>query len=96
MGGTGEFGLELFVTVAALVAVLVLAWFAIRSLAQVAGTRGGAGRMRLLQSTAVGSRERIVLLSFDGHEYLLGVTPGGINLLDKRSAADDPRSDGSQ
>jgi len=79
-------------TILALATVLVLAWFVVRILARLGvGKSAGGTRMRIIQSLPVGTRERIVLLEFDGKHYLLGVTTGGISVLERRvgSAPDD-------
>ena len=73
-------------TVLALVFVLVLAWFAVRILARLGVAKStGSSRMRIIQSLPTGARERIVLLEFDEKQYLLGVTAGGISVLERRT-----------
>ena len=73
-------------TVLALVSVLVLAWFVVRMLARLGvGKSADSTRMRIVQSLPTGARERIVLLEFDGKQYLLGVTTGGISVLESRA-----------
>ena len=79
-------------TILALVTVLVLAWFVVRVLARLGvGKSSGSSHMRIIQSLPAGARERIVLLEFDGKHYLLGVTAGGISVLERRAgtAPDD-------
>ncbi len=79
-------------TILALATVLVLAWFVVRILARLGvGKSAGNTRMRIIQSLPTGARERIVLLEFDGKQYLLGVTAGGISVLERRAgtASDD-------
>lgn len=87
MDSGATIGLEIVVTIAALMVVLVLAWFAIRMLARMAGAQRAGARVRVLESTPVGQRERIVLLRFDNHDYLLGVTSGGIRMLDRTTTS---------
>lgn len=74
-GSVGQMILGLAVTLALLVGGL---WF----LKRLQGTRGAApGALRILGATAVGTREKIVLLGVGGKVLVLGVTPGRINTL---------------
>ena len=74
----------LLFTIFALVLVLVLAWFAIRFLANINKVNVGTARpVKILQTMAVGSRERLVLVHYQGNDILLGVTAGGISVLEK-------------
>ncbi len=78
-----EFPMLLLLTVLALVVVLVLAWLAIRTLASMNNTRTGSSKaVKVMQTVAVGNRERLVLIQYKGADVLLGVTPGGITVID--------------
>lgn len=39
------------------------------------------GRLRVIDSVAVGTRERAVLLAIDGQEVLIGVAPDSVSVL---------------
>jgi flagellar biosynthetic protein FliO len=83
--------LNLPFTLLALVSVLVLAWFIIRLLARIGiGKTSSNSRLRIRQSVPIGARERLVLLEFDGNEYLLGVTAGSISVLERNIVAVSP------
>ncbi len=73
---------SLMITLLALVFVLVLAWLTLKFLAKLNRNSIGGGRMQVLQSQAVGSRERIVIMKVDDKEYVLGVTANGISVID--------------
>lgn len=45
------------------------------------GTGGAAAPLRVLGSTSVGNRERVVLLSAGKQQILLGVAPGSVRTL---------------
>ena len=82
-----SFPLSLLVTVLALIAVLALAWFTLRFLSGLNRGRLKGGRIQILQTMPVGNRERLVLARVDEQDYLLGVTAGGISLVDKVDVA---------
>jgi len=71
----------------ALLVVLVLAWLVLRVLKRTQFGKSTDDTLRFLRALPVGTRERIVLIQYRGKEYMLGVTPGGINLLEKRAVA---------
>lgn len=76
--------LGLGVTLAALFGGLVL-------LKRLQGRRGNpAGSLRILGATAVGSREKVVLLAVGQQVLVLGVAPGRINTLHTLNAEDLP------
>lgn len=79
----------------ALLLVLVLAWLVLRTLRRL--QPGLAGRARgvpqVLHSAGLGPRERLVLVQHRGREYLLGVSAGGVQLIDRWEAA--PTASGS-
>ena len=79
-----SFPTTLLFTLIALVLVLILAWFAIRMLAKLGGARLGNGRIKVTHTLPLSAREKIVLVEFDKTAYLLGVTAGGISLIDQK------------
>lgn len=92
---TGDsFGTALLLTVLVTALVGALAWFALGLLRRVLQVRPGtapsvrhrpAGRLKVAQSVALGTRERVVLLVDDEREYLLGVAAGSVRLLESRA-----------
>jgi flagellar protein FliO/FliZ len=78
---------ELLFMALALALVILLAWGVLRALKAMHPNRHNNGKLDMLLSLPVGARERIVLIQYQNHEYLLGITAGGINLLDKQVAA---------
>jgi flagellar protein FliO/FliZ len=69
----------------ALAIVLALAFFAISLLKKLQVGSGTADDIRHLRSLPVGQRERLTLVSYRGEVLLLGVTAGGIDVLDRRT-----------
>ncbi|MDD3328129.1 MAG: flagellar biosynthetic protein FliO [Zoogloea sp.] len=55
-----------------------------------AGTGNAAGLLKVRGATAVGPRERVVLVDVAGKVLVLGVTPGRITALHTLDAADLP------
>lgn len=39
--------------------------------------------LKVVAATSLGQREKVVLVEVDGQQYLLGVTPQQVNLIDK-------------
>lgn len=81
---------ELGGVVAALVLVSLLAWAAIALMKrfQLQGPRGSAAEdLRFLRALPLGPRERLVVVEWRGETLLLGVTAGGISLVDRRRGA---------
>ena len=89
MNGDEATGLagSLLTTLVALVVVLAIAWLTLRLWARLSGGRvasgGASGRVRIVQSVPVGTRERLVIARHGGSEYLLGVTAGGISVVSR-------------
>lgn len=80
---------QLISTVLAVAFVGVLAWISIALLKRLQHGRAGrdgasrAAELRFVRAMPVGAKERVVVLSYRGEEWLLGVTPGGISLLSR-------------
>jgi flagellar protein FliO/FliZ len=76
----------------ALAIVLALAWFVLRFLQRVqVGVGGGAlAPLRYGRALPVGPRERVVVVVYHDEELLLGVTAGGVTLLDRRPYTPPP------
>jgi len=71
---------------AALAAVLALAWFALRFMQRrpgllVSGKTRNDDALKFVRALPVGSRERVVIVEHRGQRWMLGVTAGGINTI---------------
>ena len=80
---------ELVVVFFALVAVSLLAWVVLRAMKSMYSGKFKNGKVEILSSVPIGTRERILIIRHRGNEYVLGVTAGGVSLLDKYPAEDD-------
>ncbi|MES9938964.1 MAG: flagellar biosynthetic protein FliO [Candidatus Thiodiazotropha sp. 6PLUC2] len=74
---------DLFFTLMALIVVIALAWLFIKALKSLHNNQSDGNRINLMLTLPVGSRERVVVLSYRDSEYLVGITAGGMSLLDK-------------
>ncbi len=73
--------ITLLFTILALILVLALAWVFIRALSRFSPGTSRNGRIQILQNVPLGPRERLILVRLDDSEYFLGVTSGGISVL---------------
>jgi len=80
------FPTQLFATIIALLAVLVLAWLCLKTLSHATRRSRSSYRIKVLESVPVGTRERLVLTKLDDEELLLGVTAESVTVLSKKSA----------
>ncbi|MEE9320680.1 MAG: flagellar biosynthetic protein FliO [Granulosicoccus sp.] len=76
--------IALLFTLLALILVLALAWVFIRALSRFSPGTSRNGRVQILQNVPLGPRERLILVRLDESEYFLGVTSGGISMLQKQ------------
>lgn len=90
-----DFTAELFSMFFVLIIVLVLSWVVLRVLKRTQFGKSSDDTLRFLRALPVGTRERVVLIQYRGEEYLLGVTTGGINLLEKRAAISEKTENSS-
>jgi len=74
-------------TIAALALVLALAWLLLKMLAAGGVAKSRSGRLRIRDTIALGTRERLVVVEHDNHEYLIGVASGAVTLLEKKPVA---------
>jgi len=88
--------IALLANVLALVAVLVLAYFVIKGGAKLNGIKHRSGGIKLLETTAVGSRERVVVVSYNNQRYLLGVTNHNVSIIDQHDEPDTVNIDETQ
>lgn len=65
--------------------IFALAWMSRR----LRGASHTAGLIRVLAEVSLGQKERAVLLQVDGKRLLVGVTAGGISLLDSAAVPND-------
>lgn len=80
---------ELAGVVAALGLVSLLAWAAIALMKrfQLQGPPGASAEdLRFLRALPLGPRERLVVVEWRGETLLLGVTAGGISLIERRAS----------
>jgi flagellar protein FliO/FliZ len=71
-------------TLFALFFVLALAWGSIWLLKRIQGrTVGDSAELRFIHAMAVGQKERVVVIEYNKHRYLLGVAASGVSLLEK-------------
>ena len=73
-----NFPTTLILTILALAIVLVVAWLLLRGIKSMGVAQNRNGRLKIIESVPVGSRERIVLVTLDTKEYLIGVSAGGM------------------
>ena len=76
--------LSLFNAILAVIGVLCLAYWCCRMLGKQWGMNpcsGGRGSMKVLSQIQVGQDRRILLLNIGEHNYLVGVSQAGIQLL---------------
>lgn len=98
-GLSGSFLANLLVTALALAFVLALAWALLRLLKRGMHMRGmaaGAAAPQVLQAISLGGRERLVLVRHAGADYLLGVTPASVTVVDKQPAPTATASSAAQ
>ncbi len=88
MNGGASFIAQVAGMVLALVLVLGLAWLCLAALKrlQLGRLPAGASAAQVIGSVALGPRERVVTLRWHGRDYLLGVTPAAIQVIDQRAA----------
>ena len=74
---------ELLFMFLALIFVVAMAWLLLKGLKGFHAQSGDGNRMKLVLNLSVGARERLVVVTYRDNEYLVGITPGGMSLLDK-------------
>lgn len=78
-----NFATQLISTIAALILAIAVAWLALRALKRMQYGNTSGDELTFLRALPIGPRERVVLVEYRGEEYMLGVTSGGISLLQK-------------
>jgi flagellar biosynthetic protein FliO len=91
--GGAELWSSLLVTLLALAFVLALAWLLLRLLKRATTLRGADGQVpwQVVQALPLGGRERLVIVRRGAREYVLGVTPASVSLIDQRAPGDAER-----
>jgi flagellar protein FliO/FliZ len=87
-----NFSGQLLNTLGALAFVGLLAWASIAVLKRLqlgrSGSKGATSanpsELRFIRALPLGTKERVVVLHYQGQEWLLGVTAGSISLLAQR------------
>ena len=80
--------MNLVSTLVALALVLALAWLMLRGLRylHMRNHHETQNTLHLRQAVSLGPRERVVVLEHRNTTYLLGVTAGGIHVIDRLTA----------
>lgn len=75
-----------FSLIAVVAIILGLAWMTRR----MQGLRGGvSAELRVRATLAVGLKERVVLIEAQGQQFLIGVAPGQVNLIQALGLSQD-------
>lgn len=74
---------DLLFMLLALIFVVALAWFLLKGFKRLHQTQSIGSHMKLILTLPVGTRERLVVVAYRDSEYLVGITPGGMLLIDK-------------
>jgi flagellar biogenesis protein FliO len=85
-----NFLLELFFTLLALTFVIIMAWFLLKGFKRFHSLHNNDSLINITLSLPVGARERIVVLTYRESEYLVGITPSNMHLLDKLPKSETP------
>lgn len=88
--------MSIVTTVLALVFVLGFAWVMLlagRRMQRRTGTAEAGDAPQVLRSVGLGPRERLVTVRYREREYLLGVTPASITLIERGAPEAPPRPD---
>jgi len=75
--------LSIFVTFAALLAVIVIAWLSLRAFSRLSSATKQRGAIQLLETRYLGPKEKLMVVSFRSSDYLIGVSGQAITLLDR-------------
>lgn len=72
--------------------ILVLAWYCIRALKHIKTFNASDNPVNVLAVKPIGQRDRLVVIEYREHEYLLAVSPAGVSVVDKLTAMDEKSS----
>lgn len=90
------FPTTLLLTLFALAIVIAAAWLILRAIASMGKLKNLNGRIKIAESVAVGPKERIVLVDFEGQSLLIGVSAGGLIQIDPKLSVASPAQLGDQ
>jgi len=79
---TTDFSALMFSAIALLI-VLSLAWFTLKSMGMFLGRVKSGRQIEILENQIISGRERLVLAKYADNEYLIGVSQQGVVLLEK-------------
>lgn len=89
VAGSGTAGVaSMFFSLGLVIALIFALAYVVRRMQNLRGIRRGS--LQLIGGLAVGSKERVVLVQLGDQQYLLGVAPGSVNLLQRIEASDIP------
>ncbi|MGD8909731.1 MAG: flagellar biosynthetic protein FliO [Chromatiales bacterium] len=80
---------ELLFVILALLFVVVMAWLLLKGLRGFHSQSADGARIKLILTLAIGTKERLAVVNYRDHEYLIGITPSSITLLDKSPASQE-------
>ncbi len=78
-----EYVIELFFMLLALAIVIALAFLILKGIKSAYAHKNKDSLLKVKLSLPIGNRERIMVLNYKDAEYILGVTPNNISLIDK-------------
>jgi flagellar biogenesis protein FliO len=61
----------------------LVAWFSVRIRRHIKTSNSDKGKVNLLHVLHVGTKERVMLIEYRSSDYLIGVTPNQVTLIDK-------------
>jgi len=77
---------EIIITAVALALVIALAWLVLKAFSMNFKRRSKNGLVQVVETTPLGPKDRVVLLRYGNHDYLLAVGTQHIELLDRTAS----------
>ena len=77
---------SVLISALALVLVLCLAWLVLKALSISYRGANKSQHIKLMESMPLSPKERIVLVRYKEHDYLLGLSGGGMTVIEKNIA----------
>jgi flagellar protein FliO/FliZ len=91
-----NYALDLVLTLVILFIVIGLAWLMLHTLKKVYNHSHKNDRMKLKLTLPIGHRERVVVVQYEGNDYVLGVTANQVSLIDKKVSGIQPNENGQE